>query len=363
MNTLNRISMNRPVAAAAVLALAATAALQNSYGADDALRTRFNAGARIVWGVEANFAPTPTGSLLDAVGPGTLGTPPGPETEETGPASAGGVDRTYANGFVRRDGSGNAGGLTSNWGYQNAAQLQYGHVAYDGTTGLSVQAENGRSSDPSMGFEATLQRDFFHGERVAFGILGGFNWTDVSIHSSALLSGTGSYVRDFYSLGGITAPIAPFTGSVSGPNALLSDAPIRTASIGTISVSGSRAIDGDLFGIKLGLYAEIQLCKAASIQVTAGPTVVLADANFTYSETVSYNGRTGSLAARGSNDDWLFGAFADATLNWYVTDHFTAFIGGGWQTADKLDLLAGTRAAELDLGTTWQILAGLGWRF
>lgn len=345
-----------------ILTAAACAALGVARGADSELRTHFNLAARMVWGIEANFSPTPTASLINAVGPGVPGVPPfaGPFP---GPASVGGLDREYANGFVRRDNSGNAGGLTTNWGYDRASQIQSGHVAYEGTTALSPRGESGASDDPAPGFEATLQRDFFHGEHVALGIMGAFNWTDVSVGSSAALGGTGSFVTDFYPLGGITPPAAPFTGSASGPNALIGDAPIRVLHGGDIAVTGSRSIEGDLYGFKLGLYAEFQLCKAASIVVSAGPTVVLADAEFRYAETLAYNGFTANLTGAGSHDDWLLGGFVDATLNWYVTDRFTLFLGGGWQTADALDLSAGGRAAELDLGTTFQLLGGLGWRF
>ena len=38
-------------------------------------------------------------------------------------AALGGVNHQYQDGYVRVDSSGNAGGLTSNWGYQNGAQV------------------------------------------------------------------------------------------------------------------------------------------------------------------------------------------------------------------------------------------------
>src|SRR5580692_989632 len=46
-----------------------------------------------------------------------------PASSSPGPATGGGIDRIYDDGYVRVDSSGNAGGQTWFWGYKNASQI------------------------------------------------------------------------------------------------------------------------------------------------------------------------------------------------------------------------------------------------
>jgi hypothetical protein len=101
---------------------------------------------------------------------------------DPGPATGGGVDRFYDDGFVRVDATGNPGGYTWFWSYENATQIQ-----------------------------------------------GSF----ISFHSQALLdANTIQLVTDTYDLGGLFPPSAPYTGTFEGPGPVLPDAPFsRTITI------------------------------------------------------------------------------------------------------------------------------------
>ena len=76
-----------------------------------------------------------------------------------GPAS-GGADHTYNDGYVLVDSSGNAGGLTWNWGYQNASQVVGPNMQFNAiqSSSPSGSAVNEVSDNPQYGAELTYQR-------------------------------------------------------------------------------------------------------------------------------------------------------------------------------------------------------------
>jgi len=95
---------------------------------------------------------------------------------DPGPATGGGIDRCYDDGFVRVDVSGNAGGYTWYWGYQNSSQNQIGFILFHSRTNLDAD---------------TVQ-----------------------------------VLTDTYDLGGIFIPPGPYMGSFQGPGMVIYDTPV-----------------------------------------------------------------------------------------------------------------------------------------
>ena len=89
-----------------------------------------------------------------------------------GPEVGHGIDRTYDDGFIWVDSSGNAGGSTWYWGYDHSSQN-----------------------------------------------LGGFLQFHYQLSPTELLT-------DTYDLGGIMAPLAPYSGTFEGPGPVIPDQPI-----------------------------------------------------------------------------------------------------------------------------------------
>ena len=90
------------------------------------------------------------------------------------PAAGGAVNRTYTDGFVDVDVSGNQGGMTWNWGYKNAAQAPGNDTLLMHATSIDG-ASSSRRHDPNIGFQLSYERDLAHedwgswGFKVAFG--------------------------------------------------------------------------------------------------------------------------------------------------------------------------------------------------
>lgn len=104
------------------------------------------------------------------------------DQSDSGPATGGGIDRIYDDGFVRVDAAGNPGGYTWFWAYENESQVQ---------------------------------------------------GTFISFHSQIVLDANAiQLVMDTYQLGNWLLPSAPYEGSFEGPGPILPDAPFsRTIAI------------------------------------------------------------------------------------------------------------------------------------
>src|SRR5690349_9487736 len=98
------IFMNRILFCATLSLTAAPFAIQAGDAPDEP--NRFSFGARFGMNFKASFKNTPSSGA--SVNPGP---------------AAGGADHAYDDGYVRVDSSGDAGGVTWNWGYQKASQV------------------------------------------------------------------------------------------------------------------------------------------------------------------------------------------------------------------------------------------------
>jgi hypothetical protein len=184
-----------------------------------------------------------------------------------GPAT-GGANHTYNDGYVLVDSSGDAGGLTTYWGYQNASQ-------YNATGSGSMQfhaIQSGGSSsatgNPQYGGEVVYQRVIGSLPSMSgdWGLEFGFGFTDLNLHNN--LGGIVPVLTDSYQLNGVIPPGAGYNGTFNGPGSLLGDTPTRT--ITSASVSGYQKLSGQLFSFRLGPFAEWNLTSKLSLAPATG---------------------------------------------------------------------------------------------
>jgi len=156
-----------------------------------------------------------------------------------GPATGGGVDRTYDDGYVHVDSSGNAGGETWNWGYQSAPQVQ-GDTLTMHSGSATINGTLNQNDNPAIGFDLAFGRNLGAVPGGKWGLQAAFDFSDISIHNNDTLTGTGTQISDAFSLGGAIPPMAPYAGSFAGPGALLGDTPNRTTASDTVLIAGRR---------------------------------------------------------------------------------------------------------------------------
>ena len=284
-----------------------------------------------------------------------------------GPATGGGVDRTYDNGYVRVDSSGNAGGKTWYWGYDNGAQVNQAAdtITMNAVTGAGEGAIDDIVGDPYVGGELTYTRYFFEWGRANWGLELGGAFMPVEIEDDSTLTGLLSAVSDSFSLGGIVPPAAPYAGSFQGPGVVIGDAPTRAAFEQQATFAGNRQIESTAFGIRLGPNVDIPMGKPLSMQLSGGMYLLYTDTEFRYDESVTVPGVAQTIRQSGSasEQDWTFGAYLRGQILCEISSSLGIFGNVEYLMIDDVEVRAGNHRGSLDFGNSFGCALGLAWTF
>src|SRR5882724_11804183 len=157
---------------------------------------------------------------LGATGAQTYPPPPpppnGPFVSATG--------RTYQDGYVGVDTSGNAGGVTWYWGYARGDQIVGDNLLL--TTSSSGTLFKDIDKAPQHGMEITYARRLGEFNKYKWGLEAGVNYMDLDFRSRGVADPNLLSV-DAFSLGSppIVPPLAPYAGSFNGPGPLINATP------------------------------------------------------------------------------------------------------------------------------------------
>lgn len=290
------------------------------------------------------------------------------------PPTGGDLDRTYDDGFNRRDIS-DADGLTWNWGYEDYPR-QISFETDSLLLSVSSAEANGvsknRDDDPLHGFEVTYQRRISKEEDWHWGLELAFNYTGLEIRDSHPVFGTVTTITDAYALGGIIPPHAPsgtaYEGTHAGPGALISDTPTRLPPItipdGALT-TGRRNLDATIFGFRLGPYLQVSLGDPLTLSFSSGLAVAIVDSEFKFSERTTIGGK-GTPALRSGRDttcDVLAGWYAGAQCAWALDEQWSVFGGVQYQDVGHFTQTAAGAKADLDLSKSVFVTLGIGYRF
>lgn len=288
--------------------------------------------------------------------------------DQTGPATGGGLDRIYDDGFVKLDVSGNAGGKTWNWGYADPAQVVGDGIEMHRTIGPRDGSTTELDSDLAFGGEIGWSweiRRFDIGRREARAGLDIFaGWTEVSGDGSSFATGTHTVQTDRFALNGVVAPLAPYSGNFNGPGPVLSDNPTRS----TVTQAATSQFSGDLeatmIGFRIGPWIEIPLTKALTWNFGFGMSAVHVDGAFRFAEQVDIAGVPQPLVS-GNVDraDWKTGFYIDTRLNWNLSPEWSVFGGVQYQYLGTFKIDALGRQGQIGLESAIGITAGVGFSF
>ncbi len=280
-----------------------------------------------------------------------------------GPATGGGVDRTYNNGFVKVDSSGNAGGQTWNWGYQNASQVQ-GSTLNFSSSSAAINGTLNQNDDPQPGFDLAYGRRLGTVLGGQWGVQAAFDFTTISIDDHQPVSGSGTTVSDSYSLGAVVPPPAPYAGSFNGPGPLLNDSPTRTTASETVSISGSRTLDAQIYAFRAGSYYEFQFGQHWSGRRGGGLAGGLADTRYSYNETITFPGGTSfNNAGSGQGVSVQAGGYLQGELLYALTPVTSLFASVQYENLGTISQNAGNEQAQLDMSSTINVLFGVQFNF
>ena len=266
--------------------------------------------------------------------------------------------RSYDNGFVGTDDTGNAGGLTSYWGYQNAGQVTDGDEflllrgSDPGVLGSNLE------DSPFHGFELSYARELLRYRHVRLGIEAAFNAASLSIDQQTTPA-AGMLVVDAFPLG-YSPPEAPFTGT---PNAGPFTPLLGTTPVG-LPVTVASRFETFLSGVHLGPYVDVPLGKWVQLTLSGGVALTRVDAEYRYTETcVAPDGTIATSGAQASDTSWELGGYVGLTGWLRLQDDMNLFTGVQYRASGSFTLTAGDRQAELDLGSSVYWTLGLGFSF
>lgn len=275
--------------------------------------------------------------------------------------------RTYDDGFVGMDNTGNAGGLTSFWGYNNASQVQGGNLVLSSSS--STGGGNSLDNDSKLQHGLEVSYDYQLGafDWGAWGIEGAFGWMPVNIRDTRAVASTISVQTDVYLGNGIVFPVPPYAGTVAGPGPLLGSTPNSSTIVtvpGGLLTTGQRELDASVFAFKLGPYLDYKLTDHVVLTLSGGLSLAVVDSEFSFTEVNTIVGvGAQTFSGRNRTTDALVGGYASARVAWWLTDNVSVFGGLSYQNVGSFNQQAAGRNAKLDLGSTVFLNAGVGFSF
>lgn len=322
-------------------------------GAQDIATNRLSFSGRFGFNISARFKNITVAPITE---------PNSPRSTPSQPGRPNGDPYNYDDGYVLTDVSGNYGGETWYWGYDNSgSQISGNTILLSRTTTTAGGASESFDDNPSLGGELTYNRLLGVKDDARFGVEMAVNYLNLSLRANNTFA-SATRVTDAYPFTPGTTPpdtaTGPYQGSFEGPGFVIGDTPVSSS---TVVVTGTdrRQLDANLWGIRLGPYLEVPLGEPMNLSISGGLAVGLMDASASWAQT------TGSSTLSGSGSDFgvLWGGYVSATVTWYLSDNWSLAGGAQYQTLGEYQHSFGGRTAVVDLSKSWFVTLGLSYNF
>lgn len=295
------------------------------------------------------------------------------------PAPGPGQNYFYLDGSVQVDSSGNAGGLTTFWSYNNAAQ--YDPTAFGGQGAINFNGLAGGLNNAGTAAESNIAAaagfdlyGYLHlgdlsipnntGRSASWGLRMGAQYSRVDVTNRDTLNSGVATVTDSFNLNGVIPPGAPYTGTFLGPGPLLGDTPVRTTGTAVAAISGSRQLDLHLLAAQFGSYVEFPVTKKVDVMLEGGLIMALATGSYRYESSVTVAG-AGTQTSNGyeSTTRLLPGFYTGIGLTYNITDHFGIQSAVRYQFMRQFDMNANGSTARLSFDTAFVLSLSAIYRF
>lgn len=328
---------------------------------------RLSLSGRFTFGVDATF--TSATPVLDL----------GPFAPiATTPAMAGTVLRTYDDGFIGVDISGNAGDATTFWSYSDLSQITGlgtpgGTLSFHSAPSPADQFALESDEDVLPGFDFEFSRDLgsfdlkVNGRptRAWYGLSLAFGYLDLELAQQGGVTAPVALTTDTFAIGAVVPPAPPFQGTATGPGPLIPDSPTTRVTAATPATANVRnEVDGSLYGLTVGPFLEIPFSERLIAEFRGGLAVAVADRNYSYSETVAIAGvPTTARSGAGAQVDWLLGGVAGLSLNYRLAKRARLRLGLQYQNLGSTTQTLSGKTSSLEFGDLLSVSLGLDWRF
>jgi hypothetical protein len=275
----------------------------------------------------------------------------------------------YNDGYVLEDQTGNAGGYTGYWGYDNASQYNATAqtLSMHDTTSYSAADNSGKNSAALPGLELGYGQNLWDWKRTHIGWDAGVGVVAISIDNNYSAPATVNQTTYVYDTGGIVMPDAPYQGGPSGQGEpIIPATPSSTSSqTSTGVVTGRRSLDGVLTTIRLGPSVNWDLNRHITTSLSAGPAVGIVVGEYKYNETITAGGASAQNSGSFVNTAVSFGGYVKASLMYYIWDGGDAdiFVSAEYMPMKNATIEDGGQEAQLNLSGQVYLSAGINWPF
>jgi hypothetical protein len=277
--------------------------------------------------------------------------------------------RVYDDGFVGTDDFGNARGLTSAWGYENASQTPEGtsvvimtSARADGDHVVTHDLDGGRGI--AVRLNGLIQKN----ERSAYGVVFGGSYTRLQETTDLTFSRLSAIaVRDAYPYNPnrtdfIAAAPPGFAGNDSGLGPLLRTDFTRT----TETVNEARSLhyrsthELESWSASAGVFGEWSLSEILKVRLEVGLTAVhnSIEARIT-TETQVMDLAPQSAEWSADGDDTVLGLYGGLQLRASLTERGSLLVGVRLSDEGNTSLSAGNYSTEIDADSI--VTYELGW--
>lgn len=274
----------------------------------------------------------------------------------------------YHDGFVKPDLSGSADNKTWYWGYQSDNQvvgddLQLHQVIGSPSDGQSATSDNGLQAGFEVVYAHELGRFNLGKRRVPWGFEVGIASLNSKLETRDTYAGTVGIQTDSFRLNGVVPPVAPYAGTFNGPGPLLEVSPYASTSATAAASSDVHStVDSLLVGLKLGPFIEIPITPKLNFNFSGGLAGLGSFTDFKFQESIMVPSHPDLILSQSdetSKDEFVVGAYVEASLSYALSDFLSLYVGGQYQYLNDINVSVGGKEATLKFDQAFEAVVGL----
>ena len=277
----------------------------------------------------------------------------------------------YDDGYVGVDQTGNAGGVTTYFGYYNPGQYSRGAntLTFHDTTSLSSIGSMSATKDGGAlpGFELAYGGNLWYWGRARIGWDFGFGLLPISISAGQSASGTANQSVFTYDTTGQYLPPPPGVyqappGATGPYNIPSTPASTNTTATSGATLVGTQTLDVMLYTLRLGPSIYWDFNRYLGMSVGVGPALGIVSGDLKYNETIT-TATVVQNEGKISKTDLVYGWYANATLLCHLVKHGDIYISGQYMPLGNATISGQGRQGTLKLNGAAYISAGVNWPF
>ena len=282
------------------------------------------------------------------------------------------ADGIYDDGYVREDQTGNAGGYTSFWGYNNASQYNAaaGTLEMHSSTSFTASGSSQQDGGPFPGFDMAYGDNLWYWKHARVGWELGFSLLPVTIKDSSPMSvmvNQTTYTYNVKNSLGIPLPEAPYQGNSSGLGSIIPDTSTPPNTHNSLSgmVTGTQELDLEVYTLRLGPSFYWDVNDYLGFSFGAGPAVGLVSGNYKFNQIVSVPSTGTSVHDSGeiSSTQVTYGGYVNGMLLYHVINDADFYLSTQYMPMGSTTFSEGGREGKLNLGGQIYISLGINWPF